>query len=162
MRTPSGLRPARYRLANASLTIAERAAGLAHRPGVAFVEVPPGDDSDSEGCKESGADRIQVDVAIGDDSLVGLNRHGVVPASTSQQLEARHGRRLGARGSTDFVVNAANQLACFCPGVAVSNADRCRTRPGWMWQIPALWPSVLSSVRTNNAAPITRINVKAI
>ena len=39
---------------------------------------------DSERSKESGADRIQIDVAIGDDSLIGLNRHGVVPASARQ------------------------------------------------------------------------------
>ena len=87
MRAPRGLRPPRYRFDKGLVDDRRALAGLAHRPGVAFVEVSPGDDSDSERREESGADRIQIDIAIGDDSLIGLNRHGVVPASAGQQLE---------------------------------------------------------------------------
>ena len=88
MRTPRGLRPPKYRFDEGLVDDRRARAGLARRPGVAFVEVSPGDDSDSEGREESGADRIQIDIAIGDDSLIRLNRHGVVPASAGQQLES--------------------------------------------------------------------------
>src|SRR6266511_4474300 len=57
-------------------------AQLAHRPGIAFVKVSPGDQPDTQGSKESGADSIIVDRAIGGDSLIRLNRHGVHRAST--------------------------------------------------------------------------------
>src|SRR5262245_49297895 len=61
-------------------------ARLAQRPGVASVEVSPGDYTDTQRCKELWAYGIQMDRAIGGVSLIGLNRHGVAPASTGQQL----------------------------------------------------------------------------
>src|SRR6266545_5193483 len=95
-------------------------ARFAHRPGIAFVKVSPGSQPDTQGSKESGADSIVVDRAIGGDSLIRLNRHGVHRASTGQQLHPRDGRHFGAWRTTEFVVNAPSQLARFFPGVAVS------------------------------------------
>src|SRR5262249_19916600 len=57
---------------------------IARRPRITLVKVSSRDDSGPERCKELGADCIQMDLTVGDDSLAGLNRHGIVPGSTSQ------------------------------------------------------------------------------
>jgi len=40
--------------------------------------------------KNSRADPVQMNLAIGDDSFAGLNRHRVVPASAGEELHARN------------------------------------------------------------------------
>ena len=93
---------------------------LAHRQRVALIEVSSRDDSGPEGREEFRADRIQMDLAIRGDSLPGVNREEVIPASTGQYLDTRNSRCLSTTRSTDFIMNPANEPGCFRWGVAVS------------------------------------------
>ena len=100
--------------------MAERRTALAGGPGVALVEIAAGEDADAEGGEETGADGVEVDVAIGHDAAIGLNGHWVVPAAAGEERQIgrrrRSGRRAEARTSSSSAADEARGVGA---GVAV-------------------------------------------
>ena len=73
------------------------ATDLAGGTGVALVEIAAGEDADAEGGEETGADGVEVDVAIGHDAAIGLDGHWVAPASAGEERQSGQRRRSARR-----------------------------------------------------------------
>src|SRR5580704_1841010 len=85
---------------------------FARRSRIAFVEVPTSQNLNAHSSKESRRDGVQIHSTVGYYSLVGLNRHRIVPTSASQQGKACYGGHLRNRRVAYGFVNAANQAGC--------------------------------------------------
>ena len=141
--------------------MAERRTGLAGGTGVALVEIAAGEDANAEGGEETGADGVEVDVAIGHDAAIGLDGDFVAPASAGQEGKAGGGggtgdgqgadlaRRCGGPGARSPRGNSRS-----CSGAMAKERRREVSKPGPLASRPV-------SVRRNRAAPMTRMREKA-
>ena len=83
---------------------------LTSQPHVAAIEVSSGHNSGAEGREQSRSDRIQMNLAIGYDSLAGLNCQRIIPASTLEDFNARNCDRLRDRRCASLVRMSAGPL----------------------------------------------------
>ena len=114
MRAPRGLRPAKYRFDERFVDDRRRAgraspatsASCSSKSRPATILAP-------SVAKNPGVTAFRLDLAIGRDSLTGLDRHRIVPASAGQQLVSRATAAAWSAGQRGFRHNAANEPARF-------------------------------------------------